>query len=226
MSTESRAKIGQVTSINSKEEKETLSFRYLNSFIIVTHSSPDRTETDTMYTSGDLITRDKLYKYIYENKRLVEMQPLERLMSHYTIYYDNTANAVEVKRTIPPLSEGDETVIQITTYEYDATLKNRFLFSTDWSVQPSLLTATDVYELPTSRLFGLGSANLVKTISYDGEPTQYQYKYLSFNESGYPTHYAIYEITSDPHESRLVTDYTITYKGNSLAMPQKKVRRK
>jgi hypothetical protein len=222
---------GEIKHIVSKNQTgiaETLSFQYLRSKIIYTLVSADNeTSVDSIYVSDGLITKDPNYTYIYANRKLVEIKSKSGIGDHYTIQYDEAGNAIEQLRVIPPLTKDDEEVTQVATYKYDETLKAKFFFSTDWFFGPFSSFDDDVYRLPSASLFGLGSNNLVKEVTNDSKIGGYQYKYLSFDESGYPMHYAIYEVETNKlfddygntkeiefkenGKSELLADYQISY---------------
>jgi len=208
----------KVNATNAKGEKETILFQYTGTSVSYTHSYPDypdQNETGTLTTNGNLVTKDKYYEYIYKDNRLVEHRPLMKTMSSYTIDHDNAGNAVQQIRVIPPLMGDDDEVIQTATYKYDMNVKCPYFFSTDNGIQSVYVgdPSDDVYRMCNSGLFGTASPNLLIQVTNDSKPFVYQYKYLSFDESGYPTHYAIYEISDFDHSSDRLSDYTITYIG-------------
>ena len=208
----------KVDATNAKGEKETIIFQYTGTSVSYTHSYrtyPDQNETGTLTTNGKLVTKDQFYQYIYKDNRLVEHRPLMKTMSSYTINHDNAGNAMEQIRVIPATMGDDEVVTQVARYEYDMNVKCPFFFSTDNGIQSVFVgdPSDDVYRMCNAGLFGTASPNLLKQVTNDSKPNVYQYKYLSFDDSGYPTHYAIYEISDFDHSSYRLSDYTITYTG-------------
>jgi hypothetical protein len=224
---------GEIKKIESKNKAgitETFSFQYLRSKIIYTFvSANNETSVDSVYLTDGLITKDANYSYIYENRKLVEIKSPSRIGDHYTIRYDEAGNAIEQIRVIPPMMKDDDEVTQVGTYTYDETLKSKFFFSTDWYFCPISSFGDDLYGLPSGSLFGLGSSNLVTKVVNNSKYYTSKYSYLTFDESGYPTHYTIseletvidenYEETTNINDevrketgkSTLFADYKITY---------------
>ena len=224
---------GEIKQIESKNKvgiTQTFSFQYLKSKIIYTYvSADDSTNIDTLYMSDGLITKDNYYSYIYDNRKLVEIKSKYRTGDHYTIQYDEAGNAIEQVRVIPPMMKDDEKVTQVGLYTYDETIKAKFFFSTDWYFCPISSLVNDLYGMPSGSLLGLGSSNLVTKVVNDSQFHACKFDYLSFDESGYPTHYTIseletvidenYEETTNINDevrketgkSTLLTDYKISY---------------
>jgi hypothetical protein len=204
--------IRQIESKNKAGITETISFRYVKSKIIYTQETiDDETKIDTLYTNDGLITEDPNYSYIYSNRKLVKIKSRYSFGDHYNIRYDEAGNAIEMIRIIPPLMKGDEKVTQLFTFDYDETLKARFFFTTDWYFCPIYSFSDDGYELPSASLFGLGSNNLVKESGNGRIDASFFYEYLSFDESGYPTHYTISQSSDYKPGKQVVADYKISY---------------